>query len=72
MARDEGAGHQGADGLPPGMSVRDTSQLIGAAPGSSSVAEIVAMIAVVSNGIEKVGIVNSVTSSARSGAAPCR
>ena len=45
----------------PGMSVRDTSQPIGAATMQQITAEVVAMIAVVSNGSRKSGLVNSVT-----------
>src|SRR5271156_3963411 len=45
----------------PGMSVRDTSQPIGAATTQQIIAEVVAMIAVVSNGSRKSGSVNSVT-----------
>src|SRR5213078_5010084 len=45
----------------PGMSVRDTSQLIGAATMQQTVAETVAMIAVVSSGSRKSGSLNSVT-----------
>ena len=45
----------------PGMSVRDTSQLIGAATTQQITAELTAMIAVVSSGSRKSGSVNSVT-----------
>src|ERR1700744_6556883 len=45
----------------PGMSVRDTSQLIGAATMQQITAEVVAMIAVVSSGSRKSGLLNSVT-----------
>src|ERR1700754_3044774 len=45
----------------PGMSVRDTSQPIGAATRQQITAEVVAMIAVVSKGSRKSGLVNSVT-----------
>src|SRR5207302_6396879 len=45
----------------PGMSVRDTSQPIGAATRQQITAEVVAMIAVVSSGSRKAGSVNSVT-----------
>src|SRR5665213_3109454 len=45
----------------PGMSVRDTSQPIGAATAQQMMAEVVAMIAVVSRGSMKSGLVNSVT-----------
>src|SRR4029078_307076 len=45
----------------PGMSVRDTSQPIGAATMQQRIAEVVAMIAVVSNGSRKSGSVNSLT-----------
>ena len=45
----------------PGMSVRDTSQPIGAATRQQITAEVVAMIAVVSRGSRKAGSVNSVT-----------
>src|SRR5204863_2466369 len=44
----------------PGMSVRDTSQLIGAATTQQIAAEEVAMIAVVSSGSRKSGSLNSV------------
>src|SRR6478672_7598222 len=45
----------------PGMSVRDTSQPIGAATRQQITAEVVAMIAVVSSGSRNAGSVNSVT-----------
>ena len=45
----------------PGMSVRDTSHPIGAATAQQITAELVAMIAVVSSGSMKSGLVNSVT-----------
>src|SRR3954465_11120533 len=45
----------------PGMSVRDTTHPIGAATTQQIAAELVAMIAVVSNGSRKSGSVNSVT-----------
>src|SRR5882757_9582623 len=45
----------------PGMSVRDTSQPIGAATRQQITADVVAMIAVVSNGSRKSGSVNSLT-----------
>jgi hypothetical protein len=45
----------------PGMSVRDTSHPIGAATMQQITAEVVAMIAVVSNGSRKSGSVNRVT-----------
>src|SRR6476620_11380075 len=45
----------------PGMSVRDTSQPIGAATMQQRIAEVVAMIAVVSNGSRKSGSVNNLT-----------
>ena len=45
----------------PGMSVRDTSQPIGAATRQQITAEVVAMIAVVNSGSRKSGSVNSVT-----------
>src|SRR3954463_11812847 len=45
----------------PGMSVRDTSQPIGAATRQQMIADVVAMIAVVSNGSRKSGSVNSLT-----------
>src|SRR5712675_774721 len=45
----------------PGMSVRDTSQPIGAATRQQITADVVAMIAVVSNGSRKSGFVNRVT-----------
>src|SRR5918999_861029 len=45
----------------PGMLVRDTSQPIGAATRQQASADVVAMIAVVSNGSRKAGSVNSVT-----------
>src|SRR4051794_19467777 len=45
----------------PGMSVRDTNQLIGAATTQQIAAEEVAMIAVVSSGSRKSGSLNSVT-----------
>src|SRR5438552_17352053 len=45
----------------PGISVRDTSQPIGAATRQQITAEVVAMIAVVSSGSRKAGSVNSVT-----------
>src|SRR5207302_7321862 len=45
----------------PGMSVRDTSQLIGAATTQQMVAEVIAMMAVVKSGSRKSGSVNSVT-----------
>src|SRR3954466_1864231 len=45
----------------PGMSVRDTSQPIGAATRQQITAEVVAMIAVVSNGSRNAGSVNNVT-----------
>src|SRR3954453_14492288 len=45
----------------PGMSVRDTSQPIGAATRQQITAEAVAMIAVVSSGSRNAGSVNSVT-----------
>src|SRR6266403_2309945 len=45
----------------PGISVRDTSHLIGAATTQQNTAEVVAMIAVVSSGSRKSGSVNSVT-----------
>src|SRR3954466_8615106 len=45
----------------PGMSVRDTHHPIGAATTQQIAAELVAMIAVVSNGPRKSGSVNSVT-----------
>ncbi len=45
----------------PGMSVRDTSQPIGAATRQQTTAEVVAMIAVVSSGSRNAGSVNSVT-----------
>src|SRR3954470_23175167 len=45
----------------PGMSVRDTSQPIGAATTQQKNAEVVAMIAVVSSGSRKSGSVNSFT-----------
>src|SRR6476661_5556768 len=45
----------------PGMSVRDTSQLIGAATTQQITAEETAMIAVVSSGSRKSGSENSVT-----------
>src|SRR5215468_12266187 len=44
----------------PGISVRDTSQLMGAATTQQIAAEVVAMIAVVSNGSRKSGSLNSV------------
>src|SRR5215470_20054596 len=44
----------------PGMSVRDTSQLMGAATTQQIAAEVVAMIAVVSSGSRKSGSLNSV------------
>ena len=43
------------------MSVRETSQLIGAAIRQQITAEVVAMIAVVSSGSRKSGLVNRVT-----------
>ena len=45
----------------PGMSVRDTSQPIGAATRQQITAEVVAMIAVVSKGSRNAGSVNNVT-----------
>src|SRR5262245_9294904 len=45
----------------PGISVRDTSQLMGAATTQQIAAEVVAMIAVVSSGSRKSGSLNSVT-----------
>src|SRR5882757_1633516 len=45
----------------PGMSVRDTSHPMGAATTQQKVAEVVAMIAVVSSGSRKSGSVNSFT-----------
>ncbi|UGA43413.1 hypothetical protein HU230_0034965 [Bradyrhizobium quebecense] len=45
----------------PGMSVRDTSQLSGAATMQQISADVVAMIAVVSSGSRKSGLLNSVT-----------
>src|ERR1700716_4379085 len=45
----------------PGISVRDTSQPIGAATRQQIAAEVVAMIAVVKSGSRKSGSVNSVT-----------
>ena len=45
----------------PGMSVRDTSQLMGAATTQQIAAEVTAMIAVVSSGSRKSGSENSVT-----------
>jgi len=45
----------------PGMSVRDTSQPIGAATTQQIMDEVVARIAVVSSGSRKSGLVNSVT-----------
>src|SRR3981189_2381315 len=45
----------------PGMSVRDTSQPMGAATMQQINAEVVAMIAVVSSGSRKSGLVNRVT-----------
>ena len=45
----------------PGMSVRDTSHPIGAATAQQIAAEDVAMMAVVSSGSRKSGLVNSVT-----------
>src|SRR5438105_8454431 len=45
----------------PGISVRDTSQLIGAATTQQTVADVIAMIAVVSSGSRKSGSVNKVT-----------
>src|SRR6476469_7082248 len=45
----------------PGMSVRDTSQPIGAATRQQITAEVVAMIAVVSSGSRNAGSVNRVT-----------
>src|SRR6195256_97377 len=45
----------------PGMSVRDTSHPIGAATRQQIVADVVAMIAVVSSGSRKSGSVNSLT-----------
>jgi hypothetical protein len=45
----------------PGMSVRDTSQPIGAATTQQIAAEVVAMIAVVNSGSRKSGLVNRVT-----------
>src|SRR5215468_10043025 len=44
----------------PGMSVRDTSQLMGAATMQQIAADVVAMIAVVSSGSRKSGSLNSV------------
>src|SRR5438552_9942969 len=44
-----------------GMSVRDTSQLIGAATTQQMVADVIAMMAVVKSGSRKSGSVNSVT-----------
>src|ERR1700720_2713098 len=51
----------------PGMSVRDTSQLIGAATTQQIAADVVAMIAVVRSGSRKSGSVNSVTKFCRVG-----
>src|SRR5260370_30341431 len=45
----------------PGMSVRDTSQPIGAATTQQIAADVVAMMAVVSNGSRKSGSVNNLT-----------
>src|ERR1700716_16912 len=45
----------------PGISVRDTSHPIGAATRQQIAADVVAMIAVVSNGSRKSGSLNSVT-----------
>src|SRR4051794_29780046 len=45
----------------PGMSVRDTSQPIGAATRQQIMAELLAIIAVVSNGSRKSGLLNNLT-----------
>src|SRR5204862_2058709 len=51
----------------PGISVRDTSQPSGAATRQQITAEVVAIIAVVSNGSRNAGSVNSVTKFCRVG-----